>query len=37
MESGEGEFKKSSVCALCDQNAPRGQWRLDGMVDVSQA
>ena len=36
MESGEGEFKKSRVCALCDQNAPRGQWRLGRMVDVSQ-
>ena len=37
MESGEGEFKKSRVCALCDQNAPRGQWRLGRMVEVSQA
>ena len=34
MESGEGEFKKSRVCALCDQNAPRGQWRLGRMVEV---
>ena len=37
MESGEEEFKKSRVCALCDQNAPRGQWRLGRMVEVSQA
>ena len=36
MESGEGEFKKSIVCALWDQNAPRGQWRLGDMVEVSQ-
>ena len=34
MESGEEEFKKSRVCALCDQNAPRGQWRMGRMVDV---
>ena len=36
MESGEGEFKKSRVCVLCDQNAPRGQWRLGRMVEVTQ-
>ena len=36
MESGEGEFKESRVCALFDQNTPRGQWRLGRMVEVSQ-
>ena len=36
MENGEGELKKSIVCALCDQNAPRGKWRLGDMVEVSQ-
>ena len=36
MESGEGEFKKSRVCALFDENAPHGQWRLGRMAEVSQ-